>query len=269
MKHTILFSAAFAAILSLASCSASTDGESTLTLVSYNVGAFHKADYCTDTMCEDILKEMEPDAISLNELDSCNTRSGENVFQLAQVAYALGNWPYNFASAIAYKGGTYGVGTLVNPRFTVLDKWTARLPKSDGREVRALSVIETDKFVFCSTHLDLTEASQIAQVEAIDSLIKERYNGISKPVFLCGDMNAEPNSATINLLREDWNIISSQSYTFSTSNPCKCIDFILAYKNAGKVAVKKAAVKKTFENSKLDATVASDHFPTMVVVEIQ
>lgn len=248
----------------LVSCSAPSSTHSdkdkhSLTLVTYNVGAFNKAGYDTMPICLVSLKELNPDAVALNELDSCNTRCGTDVFQLEKLAAQMGNWPFIFASAIPYKKGTYGIGAMTAPRHKVLDKWTAKLPKSDGREVRALAVIETDSFVFCSTHLDLTDASQAAQVEAIASLIGGKYHNCNKPVFLCGDMNAEPGSATILKLQENWNLLSSTDFSFSTSNPRKCIDFIFAYKNAKQVSVTKAYVIPVKE--------ASDHFPQMVKVE--
>lgn len=265
MKRATVY---FVSLVLAAGFSVSCRDGNELRLVTYNVGAFHKAGFSTEQMCEQILMELEPDAVSLNELDSCNTRGGICNDQLAQVSAALGGWPCVFGSAIAYKGGSYGIGVLTAPKHGVIEKWTAKLPKVDGREVRALAVIENEKFVLCSTHLDLTDSSQLAQVAAIDSLIAERYEGFDKPVFLCGDMNAEPPSATIQRLAENWQILSSTDFTFSTDNPCKCIDFIFAYRKAAPVEVLEARVCTAFENKELDATVASDHFPSFVKIKV-
>lgn len=249
------------------SASCKNDGD-VITLVTYNVGAFHKAGFCTERPCEQILMELQPDAISLNELDSCNKRGGIYTDQLAQVAKNLGDWPYIFGSAIAYKGGSYGIGALSNPRYPVIDKWAAKLPKADGKEVRALAVIENEKFVFCSTHLDLTDSSQFAQIAAIDSLIAARYSSYGKPVFLCGDMNAEPGSPTIQRLEQNWTMLSSTDFSFSTDDPRKCIDFIFAYKNAASVKVLKAKVCTKVKDKDVNIVLASDHFPSFVKVEI-
>jgi len=264
-KAVLVVVALFCALVLSTSCS---KGDNTLRLVTYNVGAFHKAGYTTEHMCVEILKSLEPDAISLNELDSCNTRGGIYTDQLSQVSAALGKWPCVFGKAIAYKGGSYGIGVLTKPCYNVVSSWTAQLPKADGKEVRALAVIETEKFVYCSTHLDLTDSSQLAQVEAIDSLVAARYDGIAKPVFLCGDMNAEPGSATIGRLKEKWEMLNSVDYSFSTNKPRKCIDYIFAYKNAAKVKVLKKKVCTSFKSKDINAVIASDHFPQFVEIEI-
>lgn len=266
MKKSVLFIVTlFCAVAFSSSCG---KNENNLRLVTYNVGAFHKAGFTTEHVCIQILKELKADAVSLNELDSCNTRGGIYTDQLSHVSAGLGDWPYVFGGAIAYKGGSYGIGVLTNPRFEVVEKWSAKLPKADGKEVRALAVIETERFVFCSTHLDLTDASQAAQIAAIDSLIAARYKAYTKPVFLCGDMNAEPGSATVLKLQESWELLSSTDFSFSTDNPRKCIDFIFAYKNAAPVKVIKKKVCTSFKNKDINAVIASDHFPQFVEIEI-
>lgn len=239
--------------------------ENTLNLATYNVGVFNKSGVNSCDMVAKMMKEWDLDALSLNELDSCNTRSGLYTYQLKDFAKAMGEWNYNFAGAIAYKSGTYGVGA-VTPR-KVVNSWTIKLPKSNDSEVRALSVIETEKFVFCNTHLGLKDQAQLDQINVIDDFISAHFGGSAKPVFLCGDMNAEPGSKTLEALAKEWECLSRiDDTTFSTSNPIKCIDFIFRYRNAGRASCSVSFVGKSFEGG--DPLKASDHFPVFVQVEL-
>lgn len=79
------------------------------TFVQYNVGAFSKYDGSSVDAVASAVKEMKADVVSLNELDSCTTRTG-CVDQLAEFAAAMGDWNHQFGAAIPYKGGAYGVG---------------------------------------------------------------------------------------------------------------------------------------------------------------
>lgn len=239
--------------------------ENVLNLATYNVGVFNKSGVNSLYDIVKMMKTLDLDAISLNELDSCNTRSGKGVYQLKDFAGEMGKWNYNFGGAIAYREGTYGIGAATPHK--ILNKWSIKLPKSDDKEVRALSVIETEKFVFCNTHLGLTEKSQKDQITVINNFVKEHFAKCAKPVFLCGDMNAEPHHAAIAQLEESWEILNDKdTFTFSTSNPVKCIDYIMHLKGS-----KACNVVRTFVGRDLGkgaAVTASDHFPVFVQVEL-
>ena len=61
----------------------------TLRIVTYNVGVFHKADTNTTRMVADMMNELGAQVLSLNELDSCTVRTG-NEYQLDSLARELG-----------------------------------------------------------------------------------------------------------------------------------------------------------------------------------
>lgn len=236
-----------------------------LNLATYNVGVFNKSGSNSMEMISKMMKEWNLDALSLNELDSCNTRSGLSVNQLKDFAKVMGNWNWNFAAAISYKSGKYGIG-VVTP-LEIKDRWTISLPFVDDKEYRAVSVVETEKFVFCSCHLGLTVNAQLGQIDVMNKFMKSHFDGYKKPVFFCGDMNAEPQMEAIKKLQEDWTTLSvTDDTTFSTSNPVKCIDYIFLYKAAAQVKVKTSFVGKSFKYG--DAKTASDHFPVFVQVEL-
>ena len=228
------------------SCGKSKEPE-TMTLLTYNVGVFSKYEDDTTPQVADLIRKTGASLVALNELDSCNRRQ-------------LGDWSFQFASAFPYAGGAYGNGVV--SRDKVLSRYKVHLPKSDGSEPRSIAVVETDHCVFASVHLDYVgENSQRDQVDALNDWFKAVYAGSKKPVFLCGDFNAEPDSEAIQLMRQGWTQLSGVDNTYSTKNPCKCIDYVFAYKAAAPVEVISSEVLTTGTES------YSDHFPVKVVVK--
>ena len=236
----------------------------TLNIATYNVGVFNKSGSNSMDMVAAMMKEWDLDILGLNELDSCNTRSGSSVHQLRDFASKMGGWSYNFAAAIPFRIGTYGIGAV--SRMKPVNCISIKLPKADDKEVRALSVMEFDRLVFCNTHLGLTSKAQAGQVAAILEFIEARYNADNRPVILCGDMNAEPGSATLKALEADWEQLSATDMTFSTSNPSKCIDYIFRFKRAGKCSAESSFVGRKFTNG--DTKTASDHFPVFARIKL-
>ncbi|MBO6169516.1 MAG: endonuclease/exonuclease/phosphatase family protein [Bacteroidales bacterium] len=215
--------------------------EDTLRLATYNVGVFSKSGTNTTNMVAAMAKELGVSALSMNELDSCNTR--HNVFQIKLFAEAMGGWDYTFAQALNYKG--------------------------DGSEQRALAVCEFRDFVFCSTHLDHTSKNaQKAQAATITDWIRKTYGNTDKPVILCGDFNALPNSETIAYMKQEWTILSPLDFTYPAKSPTKCIDYIMVYRNASsRVELHAAKVPTEFKSG--DVKTASDHLPVYVDVTIK
>ena len=244
-------------LLLLLSCGKSKE-PATLTLLSYNVGVFSKYEDNTIPQVAELIRETDASFVALNELDSCNRRHAN--YQLQDLAEALGGWSFQFASAFPFAGGAYGNGVV--SRDKVINRYKVHLPKSDGSEPRSIAVVETDRCVFASVHLDYVgENSQRVQVEALNDWFKAVYTGTKKPVFLCGDFNAEPDDAVIGLMRKEWTQLSGTDCTYSTKDPRKCIDFVFAWKAAAPV---EAVSSEVLTEGTQDL---SDHFPVKVVVK--
>ena len=242
------------------------DGK-TFRLATYNVGVFGKSGSNTTGMVASMLKEMGVQAVSLNELDSCTVRHPD--YQIKGLADAMGGWNWWFAPALDYQGGKYGIGIISEPGLRVLRRHKLALAKGDGSEPRALAVCEFEKFVFCSTHLDyVTVASQVGQARQICAWVEAMYGKSDKPVILCGDFNAGPDSEVLALMRENWTVLSPQEFTYSAKNPHECIDYVMVYRNAAsRVKVLDAAIPTVFATG--DVKVASDHLPVYVKFEIE
>ena len=265
MKFILGASVAIAAALLLAGCEAKPSEAKTLRLATYNVGAFRKYPTSSIDQMVKMMKELDLDAISLNELDSCNARGGADIYQLKLFADGMGNWPYQWGQALDYRGGGYGVGAAVKPEHKVIDKWSIQLPKSDDSEIRALAVIETEDFVFCATHLGLSQQSRADQMARINEEIAHRYPASDKPVFLCGDFNAEPESENIQSFLENWEQLTGTDVSFSTEKPRKCIDYIFRYRSSAPVEVVSTNVCYEFSSARPED--ASDHFPVFLEVK--
>ncbi len=264
MKPIDYLSAIVAVIVTAASCS----HDRTLNLVSYNVGVFGKYTEDSSPMVAAMMKELDPDFISLNELDSCCFRTG-GVFQLKDFATRLGEgWDCSFARTIEFQGGAYGIGVAVSPRHKILSSFRLPLPLYDGVEARALCVVETEDYVFASTHLDYKgDTVRVCQARDISAWMKERYAKSRKPVILCGDFNDTRDSDALKALSIDWDIVTPDAPTFSSTDPLVCIDDIMILKNGVKFDVEEARVATDFENG--DVTLASDHLPVMARVRFK
>lgn len=235
-----------------------------LRIVAYNVGVFSK---CYDSM-QDIAKmmqEMGADAMVLCELDSCNRRHGS--FQLEDFARVLGcRWQYCFGSAMSWNGGSYGIGAATV--HCIEDSFEIKIPKGTGHEPRVCVAAETAEYVIAAVHLDhKNEEVRMEQARIVTEKLKERYSRSRKPVFLCGDFNAVPDSPTLRQLSEDWDLLSETAPTYPADNPRKCIDYIMALKNRAGYEVLKTAVSTEFESA--DVRQTSDHLPVYVDVRIR
>ena len=231
-------------------------------IVSYNVGAFGKFMDSSIPMIADMMKEARADVVTLNELDSCNNRHEIN--QTAVLAGKMG-WQWFFGRAMPYAGGAYGNGVILPKKYKILNEYVIALPKGAGSEPRSVAVVETNEYVIGAVHLDYAnEDAAIGQVKVINEWMSAHFKDSPKPVFLCGDMNAKPDSKVITALLRDWNMLSSGELSFSSTEPSECIDYIFHYKRSAHVRKVSAHTLATFRKG--DVTKASDHLPIYVDV---
>lgn len=254
--------------------------EDIVRIATYNVGIFDKYRESGYRMTARMMRELNPDVLVLNELDSCAFRTGK-AFQMRRFLRRMGSrWDGLFAPALKpFQTGAYGIAEVWNGRKRVVeDSFTLVLPKGEGAEPRALVVVEYEDMVVAGTHLEHTkESARIAQIEVITSVLKDRYGRSGKPVFLCGDMNAGPESGTLRLLKEDWTVLTPAKTTFpdkaeiagmteypdsAEDVPGSCIDYILKLNNGVECEVVATDVCVRFESG--SAFTASDHFPVFV-----
>lgn len=206
-----------------------------------------------------IIKNQNPDVVAIQELDRNNDRSNNDdiISELANRTQMKAS----FAGAISYRGGEYGVGILSQKE--PLQTRQIALPGSE--EKRTLLIAEFDCYIFCCTHLSLTQKDRIASVEIINQALKNE----KKPIFIAGDFNAEPTSQTMMYFQQNWNVLSKEEPGFPADNPNICIDFILGKDPSGKNNVNSDSWKKgILEQKVLKESVASDHRPIIVEFDL-
>ncbi len=241
-----------------------------LRLATYNVGVFHKSGADMVSEIAAMMRELDADVLSLNELDSCNARHPS--FQLAEFCSQMGEWRYHFSKAIDYQGGAYGIGVAFRPiPASSPTTLTLALPQGGGAERRVASVVVFPSFVFISTHLDHTSAeARKLQIESISAFVSEHFADSLLPVFLCGDFNARPDSEEIMGMKEDWTLLSPPmpaSGTYPADAPDRIIDYIFAYRNGAPYSVAGGGICAHFDSA--DVTLASDHLPVYVDVVLK
>lgn len=266
--RTALMSAAL--LLLLAACGDSSrplypKPKGATRLVTYNVGVFSKyLDTGSYDMIAGMMREIDADAVAMNELDSCTTRTG-GIFQLRREADLLGGWDCNYGAAMPFSGGAYGEGIASRER--PVRSFSVVMERGEGAEPRVLVVSEFARYVYATTHLDHVSAAQRAvQAETINRIMMREYGTSPKPVFLGGDLNDTPDSEPLRILRKAWKILTPAEATFSSHDPQTCIDYILQLDNGAACEVLGARVLKQFRTG--DVRQASDHLPVLLDVRL-
>lgn len=230
--------------------------------VQYNVGVFSKFETNSIPDVAKILKELDADVVSLNELDSCNTR--HNTYQLRDLVTALGGgWNYYFLSTIDNRGGRYGIGVI--SKAEMKEKWGGFPPK-EAQEQRGLCVVETDKYVFASTHLNGVDQN-VSSGEAawITQQMLARYASDKRLVVLAGDFNARPDTQTIINMKKSWTIVSTTGFS-TTVGGNQMFDYVFVLNNGARYSVTNTNVVTLLNSA--DVKTASDHYPVFVDITL-
>ena len=242
MKKNLLF--IFAALFTF-----SAQAQNTLKLMSYNIKNANGMDnVCNFQRIANVINNTSPDVVAIQEVDSMTNRSGQK-YVLGEIAERTQMHGY-FAPAIDYDGGKYGIGLLTKQVPLRLQT----LPLPGREEARTLILAEFTDYIYCCTHMSLTEEDRMKSLE----LVKAFTSSSTKPLFLAGDMNAEPESGFIKELQKDFQILSNpKQHTFPAPDPKETIDYIATLKqNAKGFAVISAKV--------INEPMASDHRPILV-----
>lgn len=228
--------------------------ERTERIMSYNIRNARGLDNVTDyKRIAGVIESVAPDVVALQELDSVTERS-KGIDVLKEIA-DITRIHYVYGAAIPYQGGKYGIGILSKKRPL---SWK-NLPLPGREEARTLLMVEFDDYVLFATHFSLTKEDQTTSVKIINEQAK-MYN---KPVFLAGDLNAQPESEQIKALSKDWKILNNvKSFTYPANEPKRTIDYIMGFTANGKTY-------SVHQTRVLKEPVASDHAPLFVDIRLK
>jgi len=205
-----------------------------------------------------VISAVKPDVVTLQEIDLRVERTGY-VNQAATYGSLTGMEAY-FGEFMPYQGGQYGMALL--SRHPIIGWENHRLPP--GAEPRStlaakLRLPNTKRAVWVAgIHFYQTEEERLAQARRT----VEAFRGVDVPVFLAGDFNSQPGTAVMEFLEEEWDNPPKQggSFTFPADGPEREIDFIL---------VRPGSIRyRVLEYRVLGETVASDHRPIFMVIEL-
>ncbi|MCT8138257.1 endonuclease/exonuclease/phosphatase family protein [Anaerobacillus sp. CMMVII] len=223
-----------------------------MTVVTYNIRYGKGIDGKVDlNRIIDILKEIDADIISLQEVERYSFRS--NFYDQANRIASELKMDLLYYPSLAYPGFYYG--NIILSRFPIVD--SNIIPFFNSGENRTaimgkLLLPDGEEIYVINTHLGLDKK---ARLEAIE-LIKTFLAGIDKPIILTGDLNStlEMNEY------QHWNeylIKTNQGIALQTFHKEDWqIDYIF---HSPHFSVKDVTV---FES------VASDHFPVVGVLQL-
>ena len=176
--------------------------------------------------CADVIREVQPDVVAVQEVDSCTRRN--KFYVLGKMAEKAGGYHAYFGPTIPHTGGKYGIGVL--SKKPALSVKFHRL--SCRREPRGLLVVEFDKYYMLCTHLSLNEEDRVTSV----GIIRDVVSKLDKPAFIAGDMNARPTSKPMEAFKEYAQVLSNdKKFTIPSNEPRACIDYILGVNGTFKV----------------------------------
>jgi endonuclease/exonuclease/phosphatase family metal-dependent hydrolase len=207
-----------------------------------------------------IIESTTPDLVALQEVDQ-GTQRASGVNELAELARLTHLHPA-FGKAMDFQGGGYGIA--------VLSRWPLRhveihpLPGPPDREPRtsltvAVRVNRSGPLVqFTSTHLDSGRdfGNRIAQANELNRLLVHD-DGV--PTILAGDLNSGLQTEVMKILDGDWMNVSPDDPppAIPTGRPGR-VDHVLVRPFNG---------WRVIEATVVDAPIASDHRPVLVVLQ--
>ncbi|MFC1715529.1 endonuclease/exonuclease/phosphatase family protein [Candidatus Poribacteria bacterium] len=228
-------------------------------VLSYNIRHGEGMDRRTDLgRIARVIQSASPDVVSLQEVDYQMERTG-GVDQAEDLA-GLTGMNVAFGPAIIRRNGQYGNAVL--SRHPVADVRNYPLP--GAREPRAVLAVDVDipshttekiTATFLATHLSLHEESRLRSVSFIEAILPNS----PEPALLMGDLNARPESSTLDAFRKTWsNATENQSLITLLPKPVQ-IDYIL-FRPADRWRVINTWV--------IDERIASDHCPIAADLEL-
>lgn len=158
-------------LISAALFAFSAQAQNTLKLMTYNVrNATGMDDVFNSQRIANVINNVSPDVVAVQEVDSVTNRSKQK-YVLGEIAERTQMYGY-FAPTIDYDGGKYGIGLLTKQvpiRLQIL-------PLPGREEERALILAEFEDYIYCCTHMSLTEEDRIKSLEIVKSITASSEN---------------------------------------------------------------------------------------------
>jgi len=240
-------------------CQESVDSSRIVRVLSFNIlhGATMRGDFDLEQIAR-VIRQAEPDLVAMQEVDFF-TRRAKHMDLATELGLRTGLAPL-FGRAMYFDGGEYGEGIL--SRYSFLSTRNHDLPAQEGHEPRSALEVHVilksgDTIAFVGTHFDHQgDVDRINQA----AKVREILAGVDLPVLLAGDLNATPESRTMEILFSDLSPSSTDmAPTIPSNGPRAKIDYIL-YGPPDRWRV--------LESRVICDSVASDHCAFLSVLEL-
>jgi endonuclease/exonuclease/phosphatase family metal-dependent hydrolase len=228
--------------------------EKTVKIMTYNIrhGVGVDDNYDLDRIIS-VIKEADPDIVSLNEVDHMMPRTYMQK-QDKIIADALG---YNLVYGFNINFGSK-YGNVLLSKHPITTYINDALPKNKMSEPRGLIQADVnidDKTIkVLSTHLSINSEERPEQIVYIIEKLKE----LDGPTVLIGDFNAAPSSNEVKQISEMMQDSAKEEYgTFPANDPTFRIDYIFV------------SEELEVKNNKVIESEASDHLPVLAEVSLK
>ena len=226
--------------------------------LSYNIRHGEGMDRKIDLVrIAEVIKSISPDVVSLQEVDINMERTG-GIDQPAELANLTG-LNVAFGPAIIRRNSQYGNAILSCYPLSNVEN----CPLPGTHEPRAALVADLDisshtaekiQITFIATHLALNEESRLRSVNFIEASLIDPQTA----ALLAGDLNARPESQTIDEFRKVWkSATENRTYITLIPKPTQ-IDYIL---------FRPGDRWKVIDTWVVDEQIASDHLPLVANLE--
>jgi endonuclease/exonuclease/phosphatase family metal-dependent hydrolase len=262
LNLNIMYRIVFLFVLTLAAsfpASAQVQGQ-VIKVLSYNIHHGENTQGKLDIQgIANVILATNADLVALQEVDSSTSRVNKTD-QLKELAAITGMYIY-FGKAMEFDGGSFGNGVL--SRFPIEKSQSIALPaKGEGSEPRNAAVVTVklpgDSLLrFISTHLDHLDdpADRLSQVNLLMQHV-QAYPTL--PLIVAGDMNAQPASKEIGILKQTFaDATEKLGPTWPSDKPTQKLDYIFLYNKTQWHVMNTLVVEET---------VASDHRPVIAEV---
>lgn len=203
----------------------------TLRVMTYNIHHGEGLDGKVDLLrLAELIQREAADIVALQEVDKGVGRTARR--NLPAELAALTGMTSVFSNNFSFQGGEYGNAVLT--RFPVVRVTNTLYPMLRQGEQRGLLQLVLNvhgrELVFMNTHIDY-RSDDTERWLNVGKIEKQMQQYAGRPVILCGDFNATPDSRVGQRLRENFEdtyarVGQGDGFTIPASQPTKRIDYI-------------------------------------------
>ena len=232
-----------------------------ITMMTYNIQGHTIINSRQVDKIASVIKSVTPDVVAIQEVDQrfvkdCAAQLGAKTEMKSRFLVTHSTY---FGIVLLSKEEPLGVKKHLIPKGA-----GGGTAKPDPDDNRGIIIAEFPDYYFLSTHYSLNAEDRDVATDYIINFAKS----VDKPVFLGGDLNIkETYRAMVTFKNNGFSILNdTKVYTYPSTAPADCIDFILGY-NKSSISYK-VTESGIADQSGVDLTVASDHLPVYVKIDI-